>query len=283
MIYKNLTQQQYIELEGINQSALQNLYRGTKYFDYKINNNIPTKEMIFGTQVDEYVLTPKFFKEKYFILAEKIDKRTKEGKKKSEELEETLKNECKTLITQDELDILKNVHASLMSHKWSAKFLRKFQPQICYDFSVEDEKENWCIDCKCRIDGLIETKKEPIIFDLKTTSDATFDGFTKKIFTYGYHIQAAFYLDGYYKNTGKHAKYYIIAIENKEPFQVAVYELSEDNGLINIGRTEYLNLIRKYRDMVFNKEQNDLNNNKILKIEVPKWYSNKIYSNSFIY
>lgn len=80
------------------------------------------------------------------------------------------------------------------------------------------------LNCRCRPDlyhpGLA------IMADLKTTADASKEAFRKSVAGYGYHMQQAFYSDGWTLSGGGAVEGFVfIAVESFEPFAVAVYEL----------------------------------------------------------
>jgi len=76
--------------------------------------------------------------------------------------------------------------------------------------------------CKCRPDWL---RSDGVIVDLKTTTDASPQGFAKSIANFRYNVQAAHYLNGI-----KAHRFVFIAVEKEAPYAVAVYEL-DDNAL----------------------------------------------------
>ena len=83
---------------------------------------------------------------------------------------------------------------------------------------------------------------EGFIADIKTTTDAGAK-FERDLYydNLGYAMQAAMYLEAFPKGT----KYYIIAIEKSEPYNVQVYELSEK--IINTGAEKYIDLVDYYK------------------------------------
>tara|TARA_R110000803_G_scaffold21548_3_gene54241 strand:- start:7396 stop:8115 length:720 start_codon:yes stop_codon:yes gene_type:complete len=62
-----------------------------------------------------------------------------------------------------------------------------------------------------------------IILDIKTTQDASPEGFGKSVYNFAYHLQAAIY-----KEITGAQQFYIIAIENTSPYNVCIYGLSQD-------------------------------------------------------
>ena len=84
--------------------------------------------------------------------------------------------------------------------------------------------------CKCKVDAA----QGNTIIDLKTSVDASPDGFSHSIAKYGYHQQHALYKYGYAQASGKAVDHFIfVVIEKSPPYACAIYELdamSEKEG-----------------------------------------------------
>jgi len=89
------------------------------------------------------------------------------------------------------------------------------------------------IACKCRPDWLTEGA----LVDVKTTASAAADEFSRSAWRYGYHRQAAFYLDGCKAAGLDVSRFVFLAIEKDPPHLVAAYEL--DAMDIELGRAAY--------------------------------------------
>jgi len=88
---------------------------------------------------------------------------------------------------------------------------------------------------RCRIDRVPEGGNA--IVDVKTTLDASPKGFAKSVANFGYHVQAAYYLDICNDLNMEKECFVIVAIEKEPPYAVGVYQLSED--AIEYGRKLY--------------------------------------------
>lgn len=100
--------------------------------------------------------------------------------------------------------------------------------------------DGFSIDCKGRVDFLAEV---PAIVDLKTTRDASPEGFARECWRYQYHAQAAFYSDGHRALTGKALPYVIVAVESAAPHAVTVFRLPE--AALELGREAYKGLLQR--------------------------------------
>jgi exodeoxyribonuclease VIII len=88
--------------------------------------------------------------------------------------------------------------------------------------------------CKGRID--VPASGIETIIDLKSTISAARDNFAWSIRKFGYHRQAAMYLDGaFLSGVGDFKNYVFIAYEKTPPFAVATYRLS-DTDIVDGGR-----------------------------------------------
>lgn len=103
------------------------------------------------------------------------------------------------------------------------------------------------ITCKLKADGYRESHRLPgIIFDIKTTASASRAEFERSIANYGYHRQAAWYLDGFARLGRPVENFVFICVEKAAPYGVAVYRLLDD--AIEIGRAENDRLFALYAE-----------------------------------
>lgn len=96
--------------------------------------------------------------------------------------------------------------------------------------------------CRCRLDVLTEW----CVADLKTTASVNPKQFSAAAYRFGYHRQAAWYLDGYRALYGDSMPFVFVAVEKKPPFTCAVFEL--DAEFIRQGQDENRAALRKFAD-----------------------------------
>jgi exodeoxyribonuclease VIII len=82
--------------------------------------------------------------------------------------------------------------------------------------------------CKCRPDRVRAAGDGSLLLDLKTTSDASPEAFSKSIANFGYHTQCDWYVDGYARASGKpvHGMLFVV-VESEFPYACAAYTLDE--------------------------------------------------------
>ena len=116
---------------------------------------------------------------------------------------------------------------------------------------------------RCRLDSVRWLDSmTAVIVDLKTTNDPSPDAFSKAIARFGYHRQAAFYMDAVKAlRPGVEVFYELIAVRSTPPYETACYSLIEEppaedgapiRGAIELGRQQYTEnlheLARRIRD-----------------------------------
>lgn len=124
------------------------------------------------------------------------------------------------------------------------------EQSIFYWYNPEDWDENhdYRIMCKVRPDLILPG--HDVLFDLKSTRDASYSEFMKQALKLGYHISGAMYLDGanrckeFLRHCGVVAftRFVWIVVENFPPYEVAMYELSETDR--ERGMEEYHKAVR---------------------------------------
>ncbi len=210
-----------------------------KYLDPNREKKEPTAAMQLGTAVHHAILEPGEFERRYKILPE-INKRTNAGKAEFEALMEHAKTTGLTFLSQEDRDQCLRIRDSVHKHA-AAKIL--LAGGVAEQTLFWDDQRTGA-KCKCRPDWLSDSG---YIADIKTTIDASPDDFAKSVYSYRYHVQAPWYLDGYLESTGKPAEgFAFIAVEKEPPYAVAVYYVTKD--IYDIGKRTYMRDLDVYME-----------------------------------
>lgn len=239
----------YFDNLALSQSKLKELKKSpkhlwAKYLDPLREVEKVTDEMKFGKALHTYLLERKEF-ENNFVIAPKIDKRTKEGKAQYAEL--VINSVGKEIIDEVDYILIQKMVASFYSKKMS----KILECKGLFEHELYWQDAEFGIDCKAKIDFYIEPNNiftNGLIIDVKTTQDATADVFMRSIDKYGYYNQAGFYCNAIkdiYK-TADYPKFIIIAMEKEAPFEIGFYEL--DNMAVELGIEENKRLMRLYKE-----------------------------------
>ncbi len=215
-----ISNEEYHSSEGISRSDIMLFKRSPRHFWHKkINPNYvkpePSPEMRFGEAVHTALLEPAEFGNRY-VVSEKFDRRTKQGKLDYEAMLEKTKG--KILLEQDDMEQIWNMEKELSRDSLISKVLTggKYENSIYW---IDPDTQ---LLCKVRPDII----QDSYIGDYKTTRDASFEAFQRDLYNYGYYIQAAMIHEAY-KHVLKRemTSFVYVAQEKVDPYLAALYQL----------------------------------------------------------
>jgi exodeoxyribonuclease VIII len=264
-ILLNQKHEDYLKAPGVSQSSLKLIKKCPALFKYRStmrSESHSTEAMSFGKMFHEYLLTRRDFKKSAYI-AKKI---TRRGKAWDGLVERAASKEV--IFKRDNgsgFDCMFHMKQSIMRNQRASKLLEKSSKEVSIFWQTNG------IKCKGRLDGIAKFGKGSAIFDIKTAADASPNAFNRTIFSSGYHIQAAYYLDGYEAATATRPAFFIIiAVEKTPPFLCALYIMKNDSDPIQLGRREYLDLLATYKSCEENNSWPSFD--EPLSVYVPAWY-----------
>lgn len=207
---------------------------------YLASLTTPRKEtpaMRIGSIFHGMVLEPERVK---IAVAPACDKRTKDGKATWEAF--CLENAGAEIVTADEGEMLNGMAESIRKHPAASALLSG--PGIAEGSCFWRDEQSGEL-CRCRPD--FYRRDLGIIVDLKTTEDASPEGFAKSIAKYGYHRQNAMYVDGVAAATEDYVRGFVfVVVEKTAPYCTAVYSL--DTQGVELGRDKYRRLLLDLAD-----------------------------------
>jgi exodeoxyribonuclease VIII len=235
-----------ISRSGIMQIRRAPIYFKHKYVDGKSGEDGINHDFLFGNAFHAYILEPQEFFSRYSVVdLSGLDRRKTEDKKKYNEMIEA--SQGKEIIRKEDFEKIQEMASSLLSSKTARDLINGAQ----YEKSLFWEDEDTGILCKCRPDIF----DEYAVCDLKTTADASEYSFSRSIYKYGYHIQAAMMLDGLKKvlnfNICEENSIFL-AIEKEAPYCIGIYSLSTE--WIQQGRREYKDALKTYKKCLLSNE-----------------------------
>lgn len=236
-IYPNIPDTDYHSGPGISNSGLVIIANKTPAH-YKASLESPREEtpaLLDGKRIHRIVLEPDRFA-KEFAVAPKWDMRRTADKEASAAWH--AENEGRTAITQADYDWLRSIRDSVHQHPDAGPLLTKGVA----------EQSVYATD---PVTGVLVRSRPDYdsgwLADLKSTTDCSEDAFKGSAFKYGYHQQAAFYLDTYEWATGKRPDdFYFIAAEKTPPFAVNVFKASP--SFLSRGREAYRAALNIYAE-----------------------------------
>jgi len=274
-IVNDLSNKEYHSHDSISSSGLKLIAKSPKHFwSQHINpertKSEPTDEMKLGTLCHTMVFEPEKFEDEFGIMPAGIKKNTKEGRQLYSEYEK--KYLGKTIVSEEDLDIAKTVSNEVNSHpRLSLVKNKKGIAEQSIFFTYKG------VNFRIRPDySILPSLKfqNGIIFDLKTTKEADYAGFSRQAYNLGYWIQAALYCIGYQiaYNTQDLPEFIFIAAEKSDPFIVEVYRAEKEDLELAIKQVD--KLIEIYKDC---KESGNWfgSDGTIKQLKMPNWAKEK--------
>ena len=238
MIYKDLSFTDYTKMRGLNQSKLGLLKRCPQKFKHCLSiERDDTDALRIGRAIHTAVFQPDLFNGEFLCLPD-IDRRTTRGREEYATI--VCANPDKTILKKDEFNRALEIAAAVRSDRHVFKLIDGAQCEL----SVQWTHKETDVLCKARLDCYNEALG--IVVDLKTTIDASPNGFSRKLYAYGYNRQAAWYLDSLIAHNEPAYHFVFIAVEKEPPYSLGLYRLSDE--AIRLSRAENEALLRKYME-----------------------------------
>lgn len=225
---------EYLKAPGISQSQLKAMTRSPAHFQAALTMPAePTRAQLIGTVLHYAVLEPDLFGDSYHLRP--LTYKSKQGEPKKWNGNAT---ECKEwlaahndrpILTSDERDAVLEMRKSVMEHASARAALAQGLAEQALFVADPDTG----IGLKCRTDWLSGNA----IVDLKSTEDASPEGFARSVEKFGYDVQAAYNLDLANWLDLKKEFFIFIAVEKSPPYAVGVYELDVES--VGVGRSKY--------------------------------------------
>lgn len=210
-----LTNADYHRDPAVSKSHLDEVARSPRHYWHRFLNPDrqapePTPAMVLGSAVHTRVLEPHRFAIEYAV-APALDRRTKAGKEAWEQFQAD--SQDRTVLTAEQDALSKAMADAVHLHPAADLLLGKpGQAEASYFWTDESTGER----CKIRPDWHSDCRR--LIVDLKTTDDASPQGFQRSIQKWRYHVQSAWYLRGLGAE-----QFVFIAVEKTPPHLVGVY------------------------------------------------------------
>ena len=230
-INSHISYEEYRSLPGINVSSLKELRRSPLHYRHRLANPQTSDALTLGTAAHVATLEPHRYGEAFAVWDRKTDTgraAPRSGKAWDALLEQ---NAGRTILTVDEHETAQAIARAVRSDPTAARYLRRGLPEV----SMQWESRGALL--KGRVDWLTELDGVDVIVGLKTTRDCRPREFGVQSHRLGYHLQWAYYHDGFAAITGRVPQMVEIVVESAAPYAVAVYSIPE--VVLNLGREEY--------------------------------------------
>lgn len=241
-IYTHVPYEEYRAMPGLNISTLKVIDHSPKHFRYRQQNPQKSRAMALGHAAHVAVLEPERMPE--FAVWDRRSEKTGNLSPRTGQHWEAfqIQNHGREIITEDEYNEALEIQREVRSNKDAMQFLDVGEPEVSMQWTVRGRP------CKGRADWLKPDGDAAILVGLKTSRDPRLYQFSNQIArSLNYHLQWAWYYDGFEFVTGKRpTKVVEIVVENAPPYDVIVYEIPDE--VIQQGRDDYMRLLEKLEE-----------------------------------
>ena len=218
------TNDQYHSGPGVSKSHLDTIAGASprhywhKYINPDRVREEPTPAMVLGSAIHSAILEPDLFPLEY-VADPGINRRTNAGKAEYEAF--VAENAGKIVLNDEQMQTCLAVRDAVHLHPVAAGLLQGGDAEQSF-YAIDPETGELI---KCRTDYLAGD----LIVDVKSTEDASPDGFGKSAANFRYPMQVAWYRHVMNAAFGEHPQHWVfLAVEKKPPYAIGLYFAEPD-------------------------------------------------------
>lgn len=246
----------YHSIDALSNSSLSVLKRSPTEFHArfiaKTLRQEETDAMRLGSAVHMLALEPERFDSEYAIVEGPINPSTgkpyaRDTKKFQVWLDQEMMQQTRKVLLASEFAESIEIAKAFQSHPTIAAIMASRAEKFFEFEHVDDFKweglDEW-VRIKCKLDFVMPS--EGIIVDLKTTDNPSEYEWSWSAGSYGYHRQAAIYMDVMEAKYNRPFRFIFGVVRSKAPYEAHCYE--PDDESISEGREEYRELAKQWQD-----------------------------------
>lgn len=229
----------YEQNPGLRMSALKEINRSPQHFQHALAHPKSSKPLSLGKAAHVAVLEPERFSAEHSVWRVRTSSgslaaRNPKHKKYKDFMAESA---ARTIITEDEETAALAIQQAVRGNSDAMRYLASGEAEVTLLWPMHGRQ------CKGRVDWLAIIDGGTVIVGLKTARNCTLYPFSTAAAKLLYHLQWAWYFDGFNTITGEIARVVEIVVESEPPHAVVVYSIPDE--VIQQGREEYLRLIEQ--------------------------------------
>lgn len=237
-VFYGMPAAEYHAREAMSASGAKKMLRSPQHYRLSRDQpSAPTETMEFGTAVHCGVLEPEHFARRVTLIPD-VNRRTTAGRAEHA----AFLAACapgSILLNRDDYDRAARCIDAVLKHPAAAQLLGTARTEV----SLFWRDARYDVPCKARWD----IHSHGGVTDLKTTQDASPEGFARQIANLLYHVAAAHYLSGGEHVLNETPRFFaFIAVESEPPHAVACYTLP--SNAILAGAHLMNRALERYRD-----------------------------------
>lgn len=211
------------ELGVVNKGALDQLAKTPAHYKAWVEDRTEVNEtpaLLFGRALHALVLEPDKFALEWAAQPDFGDLRTKITRE-ARDVWRT-ENEGVTTVSIDDWKKLHAMRDAVREHPIARAM---FIDGVAEETAIWTDPEHGLL-CKARVD--YHRADMGIVVDLKSTEDASADGFARSVAKYRYHVQHAHYASAFAVTGNDLRMFAFVAVEKSAPYAVAVYTIDAE-------------------------------------------------------
>jgi hypothetical protein len=240
-LVRDMPADRYHAIEAMSASGLKLIKRSPAHYyaltlDPRRPQSEPTPAMRNGTLVHTALFEPAALDARYVVRPDGLSFATKDGKAWRDA-------QTREIVDQAQMDAALAQAAAVRAVPDLAALLADGYGEASAFWRDAQTGEL----CKCRPDWVSPAGDGVILVDGKTCQDASPEGFGRALWNLGYHLQAAWYSDGFEAATGLRVHGFVFAaVEATWPHVAAPYMLGDD--VLDAARRENRRLLDRYAE-----------------------------------
>ena len=263
--YSGLSDDEYRNKRGFSSTMVRRFLDAPAKAQYLLSGEHepepPSETLITGQLCHALVLEPETVPHRFAVMPEGLKRTTKAGKQTYAELQQTVGDQGH-VVSHKQMMIAEGVRQSVLNHPLASQYLALGQPEL--SVFVRDPITDVLLCCRC--DWLC--RYPAVIVDLKTSQTASADGFARHALHYGYHLQAAHYLEVCRLAKIDAHDFVFIAVEKEPPYLCQLFHLSAQ--LLETTCEQWRLAVNQYAQCVADNHWPGYGN-EIVSIEQPRW------------
>lgn len=271
-IVSRVPAEEYHSSAGVSITRLKELKRSALHYQYRLANPKATSPLSLGTAAHCATLEPERFATQFAVWGRRGESGSLCPRKSQYWDAFRAVNPGKTIITEDECSAALAIAKAVRGDPCAFRYLETGEPEVSMHWELTLEspmRAPVTVQCRGRADWLTFIDGEPYLIGLKSARDCRPFIFGSAAAKLGYHLQWAYYLDGYHAIKGKVPRLKEIVVESSAPHDVVVYDITED--IILQGRAEYEGLLRQLIDCESRNEWLGVANGTEQVLTLPTW------------
>ncbi len=238
-LHPGISWERYTGIDRTNISTLKELARSPLHYQYRLTaEERRSPSLSLGRSSHVATLEPDRFERDFVVWDERTDKGVVRPRRGKDWDAFCAANSGKTIIKADEHAFARAIRDAVRAKPVAAQYLRQGRAEVTmiWDDVATGRR------CKGRVDWITHHGVDAIV-GLKTARDGEPRAFSNQAAKLLYHLQFAFYYDGYSTITGKEPRVVELVVESSPPHDTVAYVIPAE--VLEVGREEYRALLAK--------------------------------------